>query len=162
MSVWLGGLFCLLVAALGGGFSGGLRRTLTTFAQVAFWCVVTLIVTGVFASWRQVGFAIRGYTDTSFGNILLVKIAIVAVLVAVAAVSRSIVRKRRSAPLDAPDTAVAAIDQRTAVGLRRSVAIEVALGLAVLAVTAALVNAQPARSALSPAAVLVDRERGNG
>jgi copper transport protein len=162
MSVWLGGLCCLLVAALGGGFSGGLRRTLTTFSRVAFWCVVALIVTGVFASWRQVGFAIRGYTDTSYGNILLVKIAIVAVLVGVAAVSRSVVRKRRTAPLDAPDSAVAAIDQRTVVGLRRSVAVEVALGLAVLAVTAALVNAQPARSALTPKLYSATASAGSG
>ena len=82
-------------------------------------------------------------------------------LVGVAAISRSIVRNRRSAPLDAPDSAVAAIDERTIAGLRRSVAGEVALGLAVLAVTALLVNAQPARSALAPQAVLRFGERGN-
>jgi copper transport protein len=162
MSVWLGGLVALLVAALGGGFSGGLRRALTTFSRIAFWCVVTLIVTGTFASWRQVGFAIRGYTDTSYGNILLVKLVIVAALVALAAASRSIVRKRRSAPLDAPDTAVAAIDQRTVVGLRRSVAGEVVLGLTVLAVTAALVQAQPARSALTPRLYSATASAGSG
>ena len=150
MSVWLGGLVVLVVAALGGGFSGGLRRGLTVFSRVAFWCVVVLVLTGLFASWRQVGFSIRGYTSTSYGNILLVKLAVVAALLGVAAVSRSIVRKRRSAPLDAPDSAIAAIDERTVVGLRRSVAGEVVLGLAVLAVTAMLVNAQPARSALVP------------
>ncbi len=64
--------------------------------------------------------------------------------------SRSIVRKRRSAPLDAPDSAIAAIDERTVAGLRRSVGVEVVLGIAVLAVTAILVNAQPARSELAP------------
>jgi copper transport protein len=150
MSVWLGGLAVLLLAAFGGGFSGGLRRALTTFSQLAFSCVVVLVVTGVFASWRQVGFSIHGYTSTSYGNILLVKLAIVAALVGLAAVSRSIVRKRRSAPLDAPDSAIAAIDQRTVAGLRRSVGFEVVLGIAVLAVTALLVNAQPARSELAP------------
>jgi copper transport protein len=150
MSVWLGGLVVLLVAALGGGFSGGLRRALATFSRIAFWCVVVLIGSGLFASWRQVGFRIRGYTATSYGHILLVKLAIVVALVGVAAVSRSIVRKRRAAPLDAPDSAIAAIDERTIAGLRRSVAGEVLLGIAVLAVTAMLVNAQPARSALTP------------
>jgi len=150
MSVWLGGLVVLLVAAMGGGFSGGLRHALSTFSRVAFWCVVVLILSGLFASWRQVGFTIRGYTHTSYGNILLVKLGIVVALLALAAVSRSIVRKRRSAPLDTPDSAVAAIDQRTITGLRRSVFGEVALGLAVLAVTAILVNAQPARTALTP------------
>ncbi len=150
MSVWLGGLVVLLVAAMGGGFSGSLRHALGTFSRIAFWCVVILISSGLFASWRQVGFTIRGYTHTSYGNILLVKLAIFVGLLALAAVSRSIVRKRRSAPLDAPESVVAAVDERTITGLRRSVAGEVALGLAVLAVTAILVNAQPARSALTP------------
>jgi copper transport protein len=150
MSVWLGGLAVLLLTAFGGGFSGGLRRALVTFSRLAFWCVIVLIVSGLFASWRQVGFSIDGYTSTSYGNILLVKLAIVAVLIGVAAVSRSIVRRHRSAPLDAPDSAIAAIDERTVVGLRRSVGIEVMLGIAVLAVTAVLVNAQPARSELTP------------
>jgi copper transport protein len=150
MSVWLGGLVVLLVAALGGGFSGGLRHALTTFSQLAMGCVVVLVATGLFASWRQVGFSIDGYLHTSYGNVLLVKLAIVAVLIAVAAVSRSIVRRRRSVALDAPDLAVAAVDERTVGGLRRSVAAEVLLGLAVLSVTAVLVNAQPARSALAP------------
>jgi copper transport protein len=150
MSVWFGGLAVLLLAALGGGFSGGLRRALATFSRIAFWCVVVLVLSGVFASWRQVGFSIDGYTSTSYGNILLVKLAIVVVLIGIAAVSRSIVRKHRSAPLDAPDTAIAAIDERTVAKLRRSVGFEVLLGVAVLAVTAVLVNAQPARSELTP------------
>ncbi len=150
MSIWLGGLVVLLVAALGGGFSGGLRQALTTFSRIAFWCVVVLVLSGVFASWRQVGFTIRGYTDTTYGHLLLIKLAIVVGLVAIAAVSRAIVRQRVSAPLDAPDSAIAAIDERTVGGLRRSVAGEVVFGIAVLAVTAVLVNAQPARSELSP------------
>lgn len=150
MSVWLGGLAALLVATLSGGFNGGLRSALSTFSRLAFWCVVALVLSGLFASWRQVGFTIRGYTGTSYGHILLIKLALVVLLIALAAVSRSIVRKRRAAPADAPESASAAIDERTVKGLRRSVAGEVALGLAVLCVTAILVNAQPARSALSP------------
>ena len=150
MSVWLGGLAVLLLAAFGGGFSGGLRRSLATFSRVAFWCVIVLVLSGVFASWRQVGFSIDGYTSTSYGNILLVKLAIVVGLVGLAAISRSIVRRHRTAPLNAPDSAIAAIDERTVAGLRRSVGLEVVLGIAVLAVTAILVNAQPARSELAP------------
>jgi copper transport protein len=97
-----------------------------------------------------VGFRISGYTSTSYGHILLVKLGFVVLLVGVAAISRSIVRRRRAASIDAPDSVVAAIDNRTVAGLRRSVGTEVALGLAVLIVTALLVNAQPARSALTP------------
>jgi copper transport protein len=150
MSVWLGGLVALVSAAIGGGFSGGLRRALIVFSRLAFWCVVTLVLTGVFASWRQVGFRIKGYTSTSYGNILLIKLGIVAVLIALAAISRSIVRARRVAPLDAPDSAIAAIDESTTTKLRKSVGAEVLVALAVLTVTALLVNAQPARSELAP------------
>jgi copper transport protein len=162
MSVWLGGLVVLLLAALGGGFSGGLRHALITFSQVAFTCVFVLIGTGLFASWRQVGFRISGYTSTSYGRILLVKIGLVALLVGLAAISRSIVRRRRAAPIDAPDSAIAAIDHRTVSELRRSVGGEVALGLAVLIVTALLVNAQPARTALSPGIFAGSVNAGSG
>jgi copper transport protein len=162
MSVWLGGLVVLLLAALGGGFSGGLRHALITFSRLAFTCVIVLIATGLFASWRQVGFRISGYTSTSYGRILLVKLGLVALLVGLAAISRSIVRKRRAASIDAPDSAIAAIDHRTVAGLRRSVGGEVALGLAVLIVTALLVNAQPARSALTPGLFAGSVNAGSG
>ena len=150
MCIWFGGLAALVVTAIGGGFSGGLRRALVRFSTLALSCVVVLVVTGLFASWRQVGFKIKGYTDTSYGNMLLIKLAIVVGLVALAYVSRSIVQRRKAAPLDAPDSAVAAIDEQTVGGLRRSVGAEVALGVAVLIVTALLVNAAPARSAIQP------------
>src|SRR4029079_5966007 len=90
------------------------------------------------------------YTSTSYGHLLLIKLAIVVGLVGLAAVSRSIVRKHQSAPLNAPDSAIAGIDERTVAGLRRTVAGEVVFGVAVLAVTAMLVNAQPARTAVAP------------
>jgi copper transport protein len=150
MSVWLGGLVALVACALGGGFSGGLRRALIIFSRLAFWCVATLVLTGLFASWRQVGFTIRGYTDTDYGHLLLIKLAIFGVLIALAAISRSVVRSRRTAALDAPDSVVAAVDEDTTKKLRRSVGAEVIVAVFVIAVTAMLVNAQPARSALTP------------
>jgi copper transport protein len=149
MSVWFGGLFCLLVCALGGSFSGALRRTIGTFSLLAFWCVIALVASGLFAAWRQVGFRVAGYTDTTYGRLLLIKLGAVAAILGLAAVSRAIVQRRKAAPLDAPDSAIAAIDDRTVHGLRRSVAGEIAVGIAVLIVTAILVNAQPARSALA-------------
>jgi len=162
MAVWLGGLAALIVAALGGGFSGGLRRALITFSRLAFWCVIVLIVTGVFAAWRQVGFSLDGFLHTSYGNILLVKIGLVVVLVGIAAISRSIVRRRRAAPLDAPDSVIAAVYTRTVTGLRQSVGLEVLVGIAVLLVTALLVNAQPARSVLAPKLFATELKAGTG
>ncbi len=83
----------------------------------------------------------KGYTSTDYGKLLLVKVAIVVGLVGLAAISRGIVRRRRAAPLEAPDSAVAAIDERTVAGLRRSVGGEVLVGVAVLVLTTLLVNA---------------------
>ena len=128
--------FPLIVSALGGGFSGGLRRALIRFSALATTCVVVLVVSGLFASWRQVGFSVDGFTSTAFGRILLGKVGIVIGLVVLAAVSRSIVRRRRAAPLDAPDTVIAAVDEQTVSGLRRSVGGEVLIGVLVLALTA--------------------------
>jgi len=162
MSIWFGGLFCLLVVALGGGFSGGLRRAISAFSLLALWCVIALVLSGLFAAWRQVGFTIKGYTSTTYGHLLLIKLGIVVAILALAAVSRAIVRRRQAAPLDAPDSAVAAIDERTVHGLRRSVAGEVAVGIAVLIVTAILVNAQPARSQLVSGPVAKTVKAGSG
>jgi copper transport protein len=150
MCIWFGGLVALLLCALGGGFSGGLRRALIRFSFIATTCVIVLVASGLFAAWRQVGFTVKGYTSTDYGKLLLVKVAIVVGLVGLAAISRSIVRQRRAAPLEAPDSAIAAIDERTVGGLRRSVGGEVLLGIAVLVLTALLVNAVPARSAVAP------------
>lgn len=138
MRVWFGGLAGLAVSALGGGFSGGLRRALIRFSALATGCVIVLVLSGIFATWRQVGFALDGYTSTSYGNILLVKVGIVVVLVAVA------------------------IDERTVHGLRRSVGTEVLFGIAILVATALLVNAQPARSALAPRLFSTEVHAGRG
>ena len=150
MCIWFGGLAALLLSALGGGFSGGLRRALIRFSFIATTCVIVLVLSGLFAAWRQVGFTVRGYTSTDYGRLLIVKVAIVGGLVGLAAVSRAIVRRRRAAPLEAPDSVIAAIDERTVAGLRRSVGGEVVIGVAVLVLTALLVNAVPARSAIAP------------
>jgi copper transport protein len=150
MSVWLGGLVALILTALGAGFSGGLRQALTSFARLAFWCVVVLVVSGVFASWRQVGFTLKGYTSTTFGHLLLIKLAIFVGLIGLAVISRSVVRSRKAAPLDASDAEIAAVDENTVTKLRKSVGAEVLVAVGVLAVTALLVNAQPARTELAP------------
>jgi copper transport protein len=162
MAVWMGGLVALIASALGGGFSGGLRHALIRFSAIATAALIVLLITGVFASWRQVGFKIDNYLDTSFGNMLLSKLAVVVGLIGVAAISRSIVRKRQAAPLDAPDSAIAAIDERTVEGLRQSVGVEVFLGVVILMITALLVQSIPARSAAVPKLFEATVEAGDG
>ncbi|MET8221887.1 copper resistance protein CopC [Streptomyces sp. NPDC005301] len=88
VAVWLGGLATLLVALHRAPSdapieAGAVRR----FSRVAFGSVVVLAATGIYQSWRQVG-SWRALTDTGYGQLLLVKIGLVAVLVGIAWISR--------------------------------------------------------------------------
>ncbi|MFF7074239.1 copper resistance CopC/CopD family protein [Streptomyces pseudovenezuelae] len=83
---WLGGLTALLVALYRSEVpveSAAVRR----FSQVAFGSVVALVATGVYQSWRQLG-SWSAFTGTRYGQLLLVKIGLVALLVGIAFISR--------------------------------------------------------------------------
>ncbi|WP_351230654.1 copper resistance protein CopC [Streptomyces sp. NPDC002133] len=82
---WLGGLVAVLVALYR---TPSLDRTaVLRFSRVAFASVVVLTLTGLYQSWRQVG-SWTALTGTSYGQLLLVKVGLVAVLVGVAWISR--------------------------------------------------------------------------
>ncbi|MFF9898614.1 copper resistance CopC/CopD family protein [Streptomyces longispororuber] len=85
VAVWLGGvgalLLCLYRAPLVDAWA--VRR----FSRVAFASVVVLAVTGLYQSWRQVG-SWTALVETDYGQLLLVKVALVVVLVGIASVSR--------------------------------------------------------------------------
>ncbi|MGW9455691.1 copper resistance CopC/CopD family protein [Streptomyces globisporus] len=85
VAAWLGGLASLLVALyrtpdIG---SAAVRR----FSTVAFSSVVVLAATGIYQSWRQVG-SWSALTGTRYGQLLILKVALIAVLLAVAWFSR--------------------------------------------------------------------------
>ncbi|WP_097981868.1 copper resistance CopC/CopD family protein [Streptomyces sp. f150] len=85
VAAWLGGLASLLVALyrtpdIG---SAAVRR----FSAVAFGSVVVLAATGIYQSWRQVG-SWSALTGTRYGQLLILKVALIAVLLAVAWFSR--------------------------------------------------------------------------
>lgn len=82
---WLGGLAALLVALYRTPdvTSAAVRR----FSRVAFGSVLVLAATGLYQSWRQVG-SWSALTGTRYGQVLIVKVALVAVLVGVAWISR--------------------------------------------------------------------------
>jgi len=155
MSVWLGGLAALALIVI--DRDPDARRSADNFSPVALSSVLVIIATGTFAAWRQVGWSVDAFRHTSYGRILLVKIAVFIVLLALAAWSRRIVRARRPISLSAAavteSTSTAARATQPADpevrGLRWSVGGELVFGIAVLVITAMLVNAQPARSALS-------------
>lgn len=85
VAAWLGGLTALLVA---------LHRTpdidavaVGRFSRIAFGSVLVLTATGLYQSWRQVG-SWSALTGTDYGQLLLVKVALVAVMVGIAWGSR--------------------------------------------------------------------------
>jgi copper transport protein len=88
VAAWLGGLTTLLVALYRAPSdtpvdAAAVRR----FSRVAFGSVVALVATGTYQSWRQLG-SWSAFTGTRYGQLLLVKIGLVALLVGIAYVSR--------------------------------------------------------------------------
>ncbi|WP_405799170.1 copper resistance CopC/CopD family protein [Streptomyces longwoodensis] len=90
MAAWLGGLTALLVL---------LRRdtpplaTVTRFSRLAMLSVTALAVTGLYQAWRGLG-TLTALTDTSYGRLLLAKLAAVTVLLMAADWSRRWVGER--------------------------------------------------------------------
>ncbi|MEI7999726.1 MAG: CopD family protein [Actinomycetes bacterium] len=161
MAVWVGGLVVLLIV-LGGprGDRPGRRsgdaaanrvphgwEMVGRFSRVAWWCVAALVASGALRAWRLVG-GLEALRTTDYGRTLVVKLVVVALLLAVAVRSRDLAR-RESGRTDA-------------VALRRSVGLEVVLAAVVLVVTAVLVEAPPpagrvgAVGAATAATTLVD------
>ncbi|MFJ3859118.1 copper resistance CopC/CopD family protein [Streptomyces sp. NPDC090085] len=85
VATWLGGLTALLVALH--KVPSIERSAVRKFSTVAFVSVVVLAITGVYQAWRQVG-TWSALTGTAYGRLLLLKIALVAVLLGIAYLSR--------------------------------------------------------------------------
>ncbi|MGY5058355.1 copper resistance CopC/CopD family protein [Streptomyces sp. 900105755] len=96
MALWMGGLAALLIT---------LQRSavplpaavVTRFSRTAFGAVTVLVVTGVYQSWRGLG-SWQALTDTSYGRLLLVKLAGVTLLLAAASQSRRWTARLAQAP----------------------------------------------------------------
>ncbi|MGV9900132.1 copper resistance CopC/CopD family protein, partial [Streptomyces tendae] len=85
-AVWLGGLVALLTT-LRASRPAPDAATVARFSRTAFTAVTVLVVTGVYQSWRGLG-SWEALTGSTYGRLLLAKVVLVAVLLAVAAVSR--------------------------------------------------------------------------
>ncbi|MBA2945445.1 copper resistance CopC/CopD family protein [Streptomyces himalayensis] len=85
VAAWLGGLTTLLVSLYRAPSieASAVRR----FSRIALGSVSLLAATGLYQAWRQVG-SWSALTGTAYGQLLLVKIGLVAVLVGIAWISR--------------------------------------------------------------------------
>ncbi|MDG5806960.1 copper resistance protein CopC [Streptomyces ossamyceticus] len=98
VAAWLGGLATLLVALFRAPADAQIETAaVRRFSRVAFGSVLVLTATGIYQSWRQVG-TWSALTGTSYGQLLLVKIGLVAVLVGIAWISRRWTTQLAEAP----------------------------------------------------------------
>ncbi|CAL9509383.1 copper resistance protein CopC [Streptomyces sp. Tu 3180] len=98
VAAWLGGLTALLVGLYRAPADTPVDRVaVQRFSRLAFGSVVVLVVTGTYQSWRQLG-SWSAFTGTRYGQLLLVKIGLVAVLVAIASLSRRWTARLAQAP----------------------------------------------------------------
>jgi copper transport protein len=121
--------------------------------------MVVIVVTGILQGWRQLG-SLQALGDSGYGRLLVAKVAAFLLLIAFAARSRVLVRRRlttrafvgaaashqhagRAAPPPLSDDA----DARSLWLLRRLVLAEVIIAVVVLAITALLGIATPPRTA---------------
>ncbi|MFG2882824.1 copper resistance protein CopC [Streptomyces sp. NPDC048297] len=147
-AAWLGGLPALLLTLRGTPPDplAAPAQVVTRFSRLAFASVTVLVVTGVYQSWRGLG-SWQALTGTSYGRVLLAKLAAVAVLLAAAAWSR---RLTTGTAHHRPGH------------LRRSVLAEVAVGMVVLVLTTLLTSTVPGRTAAEAARSAAGTATGTG
>lgn len=146
---WLGGLAQLIILLRQP--PAELLPVLPRWSRYAAAAIGVLIVTGTFASWREVG-TLNALDATTYGRLLLVKIGLVALMLAFGAFGRSWVLRHYVLAVVHAASPTATVDRpapgRPAVArLRRSVLLEAVTAAAVLTVTAVLVQTPPARAA---------------
>jgi copper transport protein len=152
VSLWLGGLVCLIACVLPRRLADELSDVVPRFSRLAMAAVATILVTGLFQGWREVG-SKDALTTTTYGRLLLVKFVLFGVMVGLGGLSRRWVHARYRVPAlrlsPGPGAAAHDQDSETVARLRRTVGAETVVAVVVLAVTSLLVAAEPARSALS-------------
>lgn len=152
MAVWLGGLVVLAAALLPIAGASELRATLPAWSRLAMICVAALVLTGAVQGLLEVE-NWTGLVDTTYGRLLLVKIALLAVILAVANFSRLWVKRYYAAPGpvrgDGNSPGSDGTSRAEIAKLRRAVSAEAVFGAAAVAVAAVLIQAAPPRAALA-------------
>jgi copper transport protein len=176
MSGWLGGLVVLLAGALRGATSTReLDSALPRWSRLAGGYIGALVVTGVLQSVREVG-SFSALVHTSYGWVLLAKLAVVLLVLVAALVSRDWVQQRvgggrrpgrrpgRRVVAQAFSAEEQAEEPPAQLGvLRRSVLVELAGAVVVLALSAVLVSQYPAKASIAaPVEVTLPLQSASG
>jgi copper transport protein len=146
-ALWIGGLVGLVGVAMPATRRAGERArvailapVVSRFSNMALLSVTALVLTGAVRGWMEIR-TLAALTGEAYGVALLVKLAVVVPLVVLGAINNRWTRPRiRRA---AEDASLAESGARGVRMLGRLVLAEVLLAVAVLAVTAVLVNQAP-------------------
>ncbi len=137
MSLWLGGLVVLVGFLLRQAKPKELTAILPVWSRWAAYAVGAIVLTGTVQALVQIG-SWGALVGTTYGRLVLLKIALLGLVLVIAAFARRLVRGENPAA--------------GAGRLRRTILAELAIAVVVLTATSALVQTTPARNAQSPAA----------
>jgi copper transport protein len=109
MAIWIGGLAALAGFALRGAASAGVAVAVPRFSAIALGCVCTIVVSGVYQTWRDVGLW-NALFDTPYGRLILGKIAGLLILIVLGYLARRYIQRglmpaAAAAPVLAPAAA---------------------------------------------------------
>jgi len=137
VTTWFGGLTVLSLAVLRRATRNEALAVLPRFSTLALTCVSIIAVTGLYQAWREIGLSWTGLVTTSYGLLVVAKVAGLLVLVGLGAFARWVLRRT----VRRPDVGL--------LHLRQSVLMELGVGIAVLVFTSVLVNTVPATEAVN-------------
>jgi len=143
MAIWLGGLVMLTVFLLRRANERELDAILPVWSNWAALAVTVLVLAGTAEALIEV-VTLDALLHTTYGKLLLIKIGLLALVLAVAAISRRQVQRRAAANPGVRR-------------LRRAVLVEIAGAVLVLGLASVLVQTAPARNAVASPAQAADR-----
>jgi copper transport protein len=136
VSLWVGGLAVLLLAVLPRRRPDELAAIMPRYSRLAMGSVLAVIAAGTVMAWQLIG-GFGALFHTGYGELLLTKIGLVAVILTAAWGSRTWIAHRLDFAV------VLRGDTATVAPIVRSVAVETALTLLVLVAASFLVTANP-------------------
>lgn len=159
IGVWLGGLIMLVLAVLPRRDADELATVMPVFSRIAFTAVIVIAVTGTYAAYRATE-SWRALFETTYGLLIVAKVIGFVGLLALGNLSRLLIRRRTGARravayamsadtvVEPPPAGFSATDVER---MRRSVAVEVAIGVVVLVLAAVLVGQPRGSDAIAAA-----------
>jgi copper transport protein len=141
MALWIGGLAVLAGFTLRSPGTPAVMRAVPRFSAIALGCVATIVASGAYQTWREVG-GWSALFDTSYGRLVQAKIAGLGALIVLGFLARRLISRGRF-PGEGWERAMRR--------LRLSVAEELAFAAVILAITAMLVNTATGRESYAPA-----------